>query len=202
MQGPTIALIDLENLDQAAGDIRHGRRKPPRWVGNPHPPFFDLEALAGLIRERFSPVRAIRAFAHLNRFTCYEPVMAQAGIIPVDVPSIWSGKNAADIAMAYHAAELVHAAPEVDTYVIASHDSDFRPVAAALKKAGKRVVGLGLEDGNCCDEWVEACDEFVRVPRPDDWDADIGRCPDDWDDEDDDDEYGGYGSYGPRLRRY
>ena len=123
-------------------------------------------------------MQTIKAFAHLNRFTCYEPVMARAGVVPVDVPSIWSGKNAADIAMAYDAAECVHTLPGVSTLLIASHDSDFRPVVFSLKKAGKRAVGLGFEEGNCCDEWVEACREFVKVPCPDDWGDRFDSPPD------------------------
>lgn len=169
MSGSTCALIDLENLDSMAGELRWEDDRPLRYVGNGYPPFFDLETLAELIRERFAPVETIKAFAHLNRFTGYEPVMKRAGVVPVDVPSVRQSKNAADIAMAFEAARCVYTCPSVSRLVIASHDSDFRPVAFALKAIGRRTVGLGFEEGNWCEEWVGACDEFVWIPQPEGW---------------------------------
>jgi uncharacterized LabA/DUF88 family protein len=48
----------------------------------------------------------------------------------------------------------------VDTFAIASGDSDFSPLVSKLRENGKYVLGLGVKNSTS-DLLVENCDEFV-----------------------------------------
>ena len=68
------------------------------------------------------------------------------------------GKNSSDIALVIGAMDqLMHG--EVDTFIIASSDSDFSSLSVRLRNAGKEVVGMGTDKSN--DLWRTACTRFV-----------------------------------------
>lgn len=70
------------------------------------------------------------------------------------------GKNATDMAMVVDAMKLF-ATGLYDGYVIASSDSDFTPLATALRESGATVIGMGeakTPEGFRC-----ACDEFILL---------------------------------------
>lgn len=64
------------------------------------------------------------------------------GAIPVQVPRISPGKNAADMQMAIDALDLLHE-NRVDSFVLVSNDGDFMPLALRLRQSGKEVLGFG-----------------------------------------------------------
>lgn len=64
------------------------------------------------------------------------------GAVARHMPSIIPGKNAADIALAIDAVELLWTR-NIDTFVLIASDSDFTPLARRLGEAGKGVVGYG-----------------------------------------------------------
>ena len=77
------------------------------------------------------------------------------------------GRNAGDIDLAITAVDLLHA-NEVDTFAIASGDSDFTALARRLRNAGKRVVAIGMED-RTARSFRNSCDAFepiFRIARP------------------------------------
>jgi hypothetical protein len=73
-------------------------------------------------------------------------------------------KNAADIKLAVDAMELAYERGFVSTFVIASGDSDFTPLVAALRALNRRVIGIGVK-GSTSNLLPPACDEFLFYDR-------------------------------------
>jgi hypothetical protein len=73
-------------------------------------------------------------------------------------------KNAADIKLAVDAMELAYERGFVSTFVIASGDSDFTPLVAALRALNRRVIGIGVR-GSTSSLLPPACDEFLFYDR-------------------------------------
>ena len=69
-------------------------------------------------------------------------------------------KNAADIQMVVDALETAFTHPEIETFILATGDSDFSAVARKLRAYGKTVIGLGLRQSTS-EVLVKACDHFV-----------------------------------------
>jgi hypothetical protein len=63
------------------------------------------------------------------------------------------------------ALELNYARQHIDTFVIASGDSDFCPLAYKLRENNKTVIGLAVKEATS-PFFVRACDEFLYLPTP------------------------------------
>ncbi len=98
--------------------------------------------------------------AHVDRVTVRR-VFADWQVVPRDmlaafaeerfdaipVPNVGKGlANASDIALTVNAMDLLSDAhfAHVDVFVVASNDTDFRPLVTRLSSAGRFVVGLGF----------------------------------------------------------
>src|SRR5574341_1473725 len=79
----------------------------------------------------------------------------------MDIPSrSLSGKNSADIQMVVDAMDLSASKEHLDTFAIASGDSDFSPLVSKLKENDKYVIGIGVK--NSTSELLrDNCDEFI-----------------------------------------
>ena len=74
-----------------------------------------------------------------------------------------SGKNASDIRLTAEAINLLHTSPvQIDTFVIASCDSDFFPLVTILRSYGKSVYVAGRKD-TTTDALVNSCDRFIDL---------------------------------------
>ena len=82
------------------------------------------------------------------------------GFRPVLQFNVATKKNAADIALAISAIDLLHAG-QVDAFCIVSSDSDFHPLATRLREAGRYVLGIGRDDTP--NALKSACHEFVSL---------------------------------------
>ena len=76
------------------------------------------------------------------------------------------GKNTSDIALVIGAMDLIDM---TDTFLVASSDSDFSTLALRIRKAHKRMIGLGTEKANPL--WMQACSEFVTLIEQDNKEA-------------------------------
>jgi hypothetical protein len=84
----------------------------------------------------------------------------------IDVPpSTRAGKNGADMRLVIDALELCYAREHIDTFVIASGDSDFCPLAYKLRENNRLVIGLAVKEATS-PLFVKACDEFVYLRPP------------------------------------
>lgn len=64
------------------------------------------------------------------------------------LPVIIAKKNTTDIGLTIQAMETLYKRPDVDVYIIASNDTDFMPLAAAIRAHGKVAVCLYTSKDN------------------------------------------------------
>ena len=129
---------------------------------------FDLQPSLDRLLER-GKVIFRRAYCDWSRFREATRSLHEAGVELIDVPpSTRAGKNSADIRLVIDALELCYARAHIDTFVIASGDSDFCPLAYKLRENDKQVIGLAVKQASS-PFFVKACDEFIYLkPEHDD----------------------------------
>jgi len=125
--------------------------------------FFDFE-ITGLMEylQTRGPAVVKRAYGDWSRFSRYRDEMMNNSIDLIQIYSLRSGKNRADIRMAIDAFEIAMTRPSIRTYVVVSGDSDFSPLVAKLREYGHYTIGIGprsITHGLL----VKSCDEFVYL---------------------------------------
>src|SRR5919197_1203012 len=142
--------IDHENLKIGAREV--GRS-------------YDVGPIMDALAER-GRVVARRAYAVWTLFAADRRALSQHNCELIDIPQRTGvvRKNAADIKLAVDAMEFAHERGFVSTFVIASGDSDFTPLVAALRALNRRVIGIGVK-GSTSALLPPACDEFLFYDR-------------------------------------
>jgi uncharacterized LabA/DUF88 family protein len=142
--------IDHENLSIGAREIGRG---------------FDVGPIMDALAER-GRVVSRRAYADWTLFADDRRTLTQHNCELIDIPQRTGSvrKNAADIKLAVDAMELAYERAFVSTFVIASGDSDFTPLVAALRALNRRVIGIGVK-GSTSGLLPPACDEFLFYDR-------------------------------------
>jgi uncharacterized LabA/DUF88 family protein len=142
--------IDHENLAIGAREIGVG---------------FDIGPVMDALAER-GRVVSRRAYADWTLFADDRRTLAQHNCELIDIPQRTGTvrKNAADIKLAVDAMELAYERGFVSTFVIASGDSDFTPLVAALRALNRRVIGIGVK-GSTSALLPPAVDEFLFYDR-------------------------------------
>ncbi|MFT3710266.1 MAG: NYN domain-containing protein [Archangium sp.] len=126
------------------------------------PSDFDLQPSLDRLLEH-GKVIFRRAYCDWSRFKEAKQNLHELGVELVDVPpSTRAGKNSADMRLVIDALELCYAREHIDTFVIASGDSDFVPLANKLRENDKYVIGLGVKNSTS-PIFVKACDEFLYL---------------------------------------
>jgi len=123
---------------------------------------FDLQPALDTLLEKGKVVFR-RAYADWTRFSEATQRLHDKGVELVDVPpSTRSGKNGADVRLVIDALELAYLREHIDTFVIASGDSDFCPLAYKLRENDRNVIGMGVKEATS-PLFVKACDEFIYL---------------------------------------
>ena len=123
---------------------------------------FDLQPALDVLHEKGRIVFR-RAYADWTRFAEATQRLHDKGVELVDVPpSTRAGKNGADVRLVIDALELAYLREHIDTFVIASGDSDFCPLAYKLRENDRTVIGMGVREATS-PLFVKACDEFVYL---------------------------------------
>ena len=126
---------------------------------------FDLQPTIDRLLERGKVVFR-RAYCDWSRFREAPRRLHDFGVELIDVPpSTRAGKNGADMRLVIDALELCYAREHIDTFAIASGDSDFCPLAYKLRENNRVVIGLGVKEATS-PLFVKACDEFVYLKPP------------------------------------
>ena len=159
MRGPEVAngterrialFIDFENLVTNTGITASN---------------FDLQPALDRLLEK-GKVIFRRAYCDWSRFKEAKTHLHEFGVELVEVPpSTRAGKNSADMRLVIDALELCYAREHINTFVIASGDSDFCPLAYKLRENNRVVMGLGVKEATS-PLFVKACDEFVYLRPP------------------------------------
>ena len=150
-QDQRIALfVDFENLVTRTGIA---------------PEAFDLQPAIDTLLEKGKVVYR-RAYADWGRFAAAAARLHDLGVELIDVPpSTRSGKNGADVRLVIDALELCYLREHIDTYVLASGDSDFCPLAYKLRENDRTVIGMAVKEATS-PLFVKACDEFIYLRAP------------------------------------
>ena len=126
---------------------------------------FDLQPAMDRLLEKGKVVFR-RAYCDWSRFREAPRRLHDFGVELIDVPpSTRAGKNGADMRLVIDALELCYAREHIDTFAIASGDSDFCPLAYKLRENNRVVMGLGVKEATS-PLFVKACDEFVYLRPP------------------------------------
>lgn len=126
------------------------------------PSSFDLQPSLDRLLEK-GKVIFRRAYCDWSRFKDAKTHLHEFGVELVEVPpSTRAGKNSADMRLVIDALELCYAREHIDTFVIASGDSDFVPLANKLRENDKYVIGLGVKNSTS-PVFVKSCDEFIYL---------------------------------------
>jgi len=129
------------------------------------PASFDLQPAMDRLLEKGKVVFR-RAYCDWSRFREATRRLHDFGVELIDVPpSTRAGKNGADMRLVIDAVELSYAREHIDTFAIASGDSDFCPLAYKLRENNRMVIGLGVKEATS-QLFVKACDEFVYLKPP------------------------------------
>jgi uncharacterized LabA/DUF88 family protein len=122
---------------------------------------FDVTNLIEHLQSR-GPAVVKRAYADWSRFARYREAMMNNSIDLIQIFSVRTGKNRADIRMAIDAFEIAMTREQIHTFVIVSGDSDFGPLAAKLREYGRYTIGIGPRS-TTHDLLVRSVDEFVYL---------------------------------------
>jgi len=129
------------------------------------PATFDLQPSMDRLLERGKVVFR-RAYCDWSRFREATRRLHDFAVELIDVPpSTRAGKNGADMRVVIDALELCYAREHIDTFAIASGDSDFCPLAYKLRENDRVVIGLGVKEATS-PLFVKACDEFIYLKPP------------------------------------
>jgi uncharacterized LabA/DUF88 family protein len=126
---------------------------------------FDLQPALDTLLEKGKVVFR-RAYADWTRFGPATQRLHDLGVELMDVPpSTRAGKNGADVRLVVDALELAYLREHIDTFVLASGDSDFVPLAAKLRENDRTVIGMAVKESTS-PLFVKACDEFIYLRAP------------------------------------
>jgi uncharacterized protein (TIGR00288 family) len=123
---------------------------------------FDLQPALDALLEKGKVVFR-RAYADWIRFGPATQRLHDKGVELVDVPpSTRAGKNGADVRLVIDALELCYLREHIDTFVLASGDSDFVPLANKLRENDRTVIGMAVKEATS-PLFVKSCDEFIYL---------------------------------------
>src|SRR6266852_5462788 len=129
------------------------------------PATFDLQPAIDRLLEKGKVVFR-RAYCDWSRFREAPQRLHDFGVELIDVPpSTRAGKNGADMRLVIDALELCYAREHIDTFAIASGDSDFCPLAYKLRENDRVLIGLGVKEATS-PLFVKACDEYIYLRPP------------------------------------
>ena len=126
-----------------------------------------IESMEPVIEKisKLGRVTVKRAYADWSSHRSKKELLSDLGIEPVHhFRQPRASKNASDISLTVDAMELLHGSP-IDTFVIASSDSDFVPLVNTLRTYGKTVIGVGRR-AVVSKSLVQTCDEYIFLDEP------------------------------------
>jgi uncharacterized protein (TIGR00288 family) len=138
--------LDFDNIALGVRDAKYER--------------FEISLILDRLLEK-GKILVKRAYADWSRHKEYRRALHEAAIDLVEIPERGlTGKNSADVRMCVDAIDFCYSKDHIDTFAIASGDSDFSPLVSKLRENGKYALGIGVKNSTS-DLLVENCDEFI-----------------------------------------
>jgi len=138
--------IDFENIAIGVRDAHYRK--------------FDVNLVLERLLEK-GKVLSKKAYADWSRYSDYKRSFHEAAIELIEVPQkSVGGKNSADIRLVVDAMDMSFQKEHINSFVVASGDSDFSPLVSKLKENNKYVIGVGVKNSTSA-LLVENCDEFI-----------------------------------------
>ncbi|MBD3186563.1 NYN domain-containing protein [Candidatus Bathyarchaeota archaeon] len=104
-----------------------------------------------------------RAYGDWNQFADYRLDLIENGVALIEQTNVHAGgKNGADIKLAIDALDTAFRYPEIDTFAIASGDSDFLPLILKLREMSKYVIIISSRK-LASTLLQKNCDEFLAM---------------------------------------
>jgi uncharacterized LabA/DUF88 family protein len=132
--------------------------------------------------ESYGRVVSARAYCDWSSRTYSKlgPVLARHHFYLVHVPSERKKKNSSDIQLVSDTLELLNMYGHIETFLLVTGDSDFRPLLVALRRSGKRVhVVCDLKTAS--QDLLALADSFVDyrelIPGGEDTPEDVPEAP-------------------------
>ncbi len=108
---------------------------------------------------KYGKIVIARFYGDINNLSKeWETTARNNAIRAIHQSNVAVGKNAADMAMALDAQEIMYQS-KVNAFFLVTSDSDFTPLAEKLREGGMHVVGIGSEK-KVTSAFKSACNEF------------------------------------------
>jgi uncharacterized protein (TIGR00288 family) len=108
---------------------------------------------------KYGKIVIARFYGDINNLSKdWETTARNLAIRAIHQSNVAVGKNAADMAMALDAQEIMYQS-KVNAFFLVTSDSDFTPLAEKLREGGMHVVGIGSEK-KVTSAFKSACNEF------------------------------------------
>ena len=151
---------DFENLHKS---LYKDGEAPARSDFKTQEAMLDVDAVMDYVRS-LGDVVINRAYNHWETYRSYRESLMKHAIDLVQLYPLNASKNGADIRLALDALEDAMTYPYLTHLVILGCDSDYIALAQKLRKFGKHVVGMGME--NCTNRyWPLTCNTFIYYER-------------------------------------
>lgn len=125
---------------------------------------------------KYGKIVIARFYGDINNLSKEWHRTAQDNAIkPVHQYNVAIGKNAADMAMALDAQEMMYQ-QKVNAFFLVTSDSDFTPLAVKLREGGMHVIGIGSIK-TTTQAFRSACNEFKYFEYLDDEDDEEEIAP-------------------------
>ncbi len=122
---------------------------------------FELTPLMEFLQTR-GPVVMKRVYGDWSRFSRYREDLMNNAVDLIQIYSVRTGKNRADIRLALDALETAINRTQINTFAIVSGDSDFGPLVQKLREYGRYTLGIGPRSVTH-PLLIKACDEFIYL---------------------------------------
>jgi hypothetical protein len=128
---------------------------------NPDPdhPAFDLARVMKQVRILSNPIVRM-GFADWSKLPQFARTFVLQGFDQIQATYVTGSKNSADMQMCVDALEVVLMRKEIEAVFLVSGDADFTPLARAVRRQGRQVIGIGWRD-KASFVFRRNCDRFL-----------------------------------------
>ena len=127
---------------------------------NPDPdhPTFDLALVMKQVRFLSNPIVRM-GFADWSKLPQFARSFVLQGFDQIQATYVTGSKNSADMQLCVDALEVVLMRKEIQAVFLVSGDADFTPLARAIRRQGRQVIGIGWRD-KVSVVFRRSCDRF------------------------------------------